>query len=717
MENHKNSLMIKPIKLNETIDSIFGNSSLLFNEGEKRTSFINLDYNRINLRIKNLAERSISLCNNIHLFTIARMEKIIFPIKEILNSSWDTWHIIATLNAGAQCSLVYYLHSFLPSTFIYTYIGTIFYMAFTKKIFCEISNFSSLKFYENLFNKKNILLLPLLIFTLCRLTNDLLNNLNNRNSISTKTTNAINLLNYFGAPLLFIYIINSTLLIIQGNKEEAVKLEKEMRNWYSSLSVPSDMALAIIFNNKFSIHQLAKFYEKSGKTNSSIKYYERILTIENNDKKTIKHTLKKLKKLYTLNEDSSGLVKCYKKYLLNYREIPKENFIFNILKFFKNIPISEVSEKLEFLMKNEELWIGKFQPHFTFDEWKHIIESKDYLKQIGILYQRHIAMPKNMDKNLFLNDPTMPKWNVLVQPEEDVDDNTWELNKILLSNIADGVKITNENKRLSMVKFLSQCMLTADARHSATGLQMVRKRVVAIVDYLNALNLKLEKSNDPAENELLKKQIEGGLKIMIDGGSACPDRTDVCLTNLENYIKLLQNPKYLPNIMVLMYKFEIIKDYLTDPTQAENLETFLYNCLSLNEVIGLGLKKPGQIQQQMLYSDLAQKMPVMQMLERLNPGFNIEGALQFTAVQEIFKSIYEQEMTVDQSVMDAGYTFLEADDEHQAAVNSKAPQAEIDELYRKAHEEKLKWENAKHEFYISKAKALFEEAEFIKAEL
>jgi len=722
--------------LNKTNDLIFGNSSLIYNEIDIRSRVNNFSYDKIKLGIEKLYERSVSLGCSTYTLTIECVNRIFFHLKGILDSSWVTWNIIAVLNTIAQGLLMYYLEDFSLPTLVYAYFSTIFYMSFTKELLDKVSNFSSLIFYENLLSIKNIVLLPFVVGLLLKYNNIYLNtSLNYDNFYSSivisedhilrKLSNVINELHFISFTSVFMRILYALLYKVEIGvnsiltKEEFKNFKKELKNWYSSFNIPVAYTLSIINpDNTYALYELAKFYKESDNDSLSVAYLEKILKSTNNDNKKIKkYAIKRLKIMYESTNNIHGLVKCCKKYLLNYHELPKENSIFNILKFFKNIPTSEASEKLKFLKDNTELWIGKFQPPFTLDQWKHIIESKDYLKQLVILYQQYITMPKNMNKDLFLNDPTMPKWNVLIQPEEDVDDNGWESYKTCLSDIANSLTITNEAKKASLIKFFNQCMLTAEAKRNATGKQMTRKRIAAIIDYLNNLKIKFEKSTDNAEKELLKKQIEGALKIMIDGGNACPDRTAVCLTKLEIYIKLLQNPKYLPNIMVLMYKFEMIKDYTTDPNQAENIETFLYNCLFLNEVLGLGLEKQGQIREQMLHLNVARKMPMMQILGQLDPGFNIEGVLEFTTIQEIFKSIYEEEMKVSQAVMEAGYAFLEADDDYEDAKNSKQSQEEINRLHSVAEKKQLEWEQEKHAFYKMKAKDLFEEAGFIKAEL
>ena len=149
---------------------------------------------------------------------------------------------------------------------------------------------------------------------------------------------------------------------------------------------------------------------------------------------------------------------------------------------------------------------------------------------------------------------------------------------------------------------------------------------------MNDINLTQEK------REVIRKNLIGHtLDLMAMGGSSCPDDAIVLLRQAENHIKLFENPKFLPNIIVNMFKLDAITQKLTDPNYAENVETYLSYTLKLNGLLGLGIFGS------MLFEEHYGKTePFEQALPKLCTAFTEEQLIKFTVNLKEFENFFEE---------------------------------------------------------------------------
>lgn len=254
-------------------------------------------------------------------------------------------------------------------------------------------------------------------------------------------------------------------------------------------------------------------------------------------------------------------------------------------------------------------------------------------------------------------------------------------------------------------------MGTATAEASDAGKQDIRKRLTACIDYLQNLQDEYNKTTDETEKERLKQQIQGAIDRIKEGGSNCPDRAIVFLTDLENYIKLLKNPEYLPNVMIHLFKFAIIQSTLIDPVlanNAENVETFLKYCLEMSPILGL------DVDQAMLYEAIAQAIPLKEALPKLSKAFNEEALLDFTANQSTFRSMVEKDKESWQPLVDLREEYSDAFYTAEEAEEENAPNAK--DLRAKAQALADQLPIMEEKFYKARARELFIQAGFINAE-
>lgn len=312
------------------------------------------------------------------------------------------------------------------------------------------------------------------------------------------------------------------------------------------------------------------------------------------------------------------------------------------------------------------------------------ISSSSTEHELDDLAYQDLISVDGLNKDRFLNDPTMPEWNNLSQIEGDISGSDWTIIGTSLEAI---FAITHPGKDPVYLRtFLKKCMESADAR-TAEGKQMIRKRVESVVNHLMEMNAYRNLTNDKKEKETALTMLHEALNIVQEGGMKCPDRAIVFLVHLENHIKLLKNPDYLANVIVQMFKLHSLNE-LTSDNYAENIETTLHNLLRFNKVLGLGQPKGGV----MLYASWAKQRPVVETLTILSKCFTLENLLNFTIQQGVFINRFETEMETNPAVLEARDAYIEVDTTETA----------------------LAAEHAKDNFYKSKALELFQKAGFLQ---
>lgn len=243
----------------------------------------------------------------------------------------------------------------------------------------------------------------------------------------------------------------------------------------------------------------------------------------------------------------------------------------------------------------------------------------------------------HINQNLFINDPTINKWNILTQRDGYISDKEWELINNELVDIFDGVFEEREMTKNNMIKFLSQCMATSTT-DSDVSHQVIKKRVEAVVKvlsmYFKELNNPLTSTDRKKE---LKEIIQQALNKMAMGGRSCPDLAIVCLREAETHLKLFAYPQYIANIFVNMYKIYEIDDKLIDKDYNESVESLLNYTIQFNNILGLGIMGG------MLYQNLAEKIPLDQALKILSDAFTEKALIDYTAELPEFRLLFEKE--------------------------------------------------------------------------
>jgi len=298
-------------------------------------------------------------------------------------------------------------------------------------------------------------------------------------------------------------------------------------------------------------------------------------------------------------------------------------------------------------------------------------------------------------QDIFFDDSTIGQWNILPQQEWPIDDDSWNIVQTRLADLFDTIYKERDNERNRLFRFLEQCMGTADAR-TPEGKQIVKKRVDALVTLLEHYLTKMKDPNlPPDKQEAIRKTLIGHtLDIMAMGGSACPDNAIVLLRQAENHIKLFENPQYLANIIVNMFKLDSITEKLIDADNAENVETYLSYTLKLSDLLGLGVSGA------MLYEEHYGKTEPFEIaLPKLSTAFTPEQLIKFTTDLAEFRSFF-------------------ADAKEQAL---EAKQKEYMDTYDMEDEEKAEKSRAiidqelkdiENSFLANKARQLFLDAEF-----
>lgn len=419
-------------------------------------------------------------------------------------------------------------------------------------------------------------------------------------------------------------------------------------------------------------------------------------------------------------------------------------------------PIDESVELMNILLlpNNHKFWTGEAK--LTIEQWTLVLNSPNPTKIIEqLFFQKYATVGEGLIRDNFFNDKTTPEWNVLVpkkeankeptkwqiliENQEPIDEENWDElkteGKDLINNAYQDVE--QEKKDRLLTTFFDQCMSTAIAQKTEAGQQSIRKRVVLCIDYLNKLQTEyLDPSTDESRKEVLQKQIQGALDLITVGGEACADRAIVFLNKLEIYLKLLENPDRIPNILVQMFKQEVIAACFITTEDEENIETYLYWSLTLNLILGLGLPK----EEAMLYENYAKKMPIEEALQKLSPAFTAENLINFAAQNEIFRDAYLEDYQMDEEVgeyldnaRDTAGDFEEAQKAEQRYNRAKAERAErgeveteenkkeeaelkneVNRLRLIANEASQKFKDIEEKFYTTKAKKIFQEAGFIQ---
>lgn len=398
---------------------------------------------------------------------------------------------------------------------------------------------------------------------------------------------------------------------------------------------------------------------------------------------------------------------------------------FELLEFLKDVDHSEKLELIKLLKKFNLINTFTNLDKETKDEIVRLVlqkttakEKTKFFKFVLKGFMPHtayinptLAKPEvYLNENTFLEFGNIEKWNILKwDPKENT--KKFDLAEVYLSNLCENFypkvsdqKITDAQRAAA---FMTQCLNTSDAQKSTAGKQAIAKRVIVVIDILNRNFTEFNKPNVSKERkEQLEKIIKGCLDIMARGGSACPDRAIVHLREVESHLKLFEYPEYTAEIFANMFKLQVIQDYLVDPTQAENIETFLKYTLELNNILGLGVTGT------MLYAQHGKVKSKDIILPILGTAFTAENLINYTSELSEFRLLYENEkqealatkqIELEQAVDAQTDIYYESNisDEEKEAAAAKVAQIQS---------EKNQIENS---FFADKARQLFLDAGYL----
>lgn len=231
-----------------------------------------------------------------------------------------------------------------------------------------------------------------------------------------------------------------------------------------------------------------------------------------------------------------------------------------------------------------------------------------------------------------LKDPEASKWSLSIR-KKDISDNQWlelygnlELKMILLFDPkSDGDK----QLLLNALQWFDNIPATQDAK---VDLQMMRKRVASIVDYINQQDVDAE----------IAKEV---VKILAVGGTACADRVSVALDQAEMCVKAFSKKngahgRYIINVIVNEFKRNIISAKFIDPNYRESIETYLYHLNLLNIPLGLESLTKG-----MLYSSVAMKTSLNKAMEVVYSVFSEENLIGFAQDHALMQKLFRTDPT------------------------------------------------------------------------
>ena len=417
--------------------------------------------------------------------------------------------------------------------------------------------------------------------------------------------------------------------------------------------------------------------------------------------------------------------------------------------------------KLNTLCENKHLWQGPYKLDSNIltillnNKWSNIIstwlplfqkQGNDFLKDLHqilnlecactehlrtIIHQRlnnlltNLHPHDNLNMNKMINDSDIDHWNVLSGLSDKLLADSVALLMLVMGKINLG-----PSKVTSVLGFITKTLESSEAKTEAGSLAIL-KRVFTIINYIEGLLSEWEKNLNPKEKNQLFQRLMLIFNTMIDGGSACTDRAIIALELTENKIKLFQG-QYIANVIVSMFKANLINAKLINQNRAENLETYLYYILQFNKILGLGL-----VTSSMLHAGCAQKQPLGTALYKLLDAFTEKNLIGYAAKLEEFKLLFANELEnkLEELVllMDEVYCIDELDSQGKEQIITKIQsfgiileEKEIAQIYNKPNKAicdslMIHLDNRRQRiednFYQEKAKILFLKAGFLNQDL
>lgn len=277
--------------------------------------------------------------------------------------------------------------------------------------------------------------------------------------------------------------------------------------------------------------------------------------------------------------------------------------------------------------------LNTFWPKFIFDKITSTYQEKQLVSFQSGCQNTFLNIKK------FFNDWDMDKWNMLARRPGNISSNDWNtIQNATLPTILRKTYPQELNKISNLRGFCSKCLNARDAI-TPIGKQSIMHQVVSVVDFLASLTVSLDSNNlTDIEKELLTTKIKAIVDIIEIPTNVCPDGAIVALNLAENLIKIFQEPEYIGNVIVNMFKLNSIEATLINQNQGENVESYLYFIIKLNDYLGLGLSIS-----RMLYEQCAQKQPLGQAMSKLIAAFTEENLIGYTANLNVLKILFGNE--------------------------------------------------------------------------
>lgn len=239
----------------------------------------------------------------------------------------------------------------------------------------------------------------------------------------------------------------------------------------------------------------------------------------------------------------------------------------------------------------------------------------------------HKSFSLNMNK--FFDDPDMDKWNMTRINENNTPADA--INRMTYSCIfLNAIYSHFTSNKCSLDIFCVKCLQSSDAKEAS---QPMILRLVNILDYLDELThgsitLKIEAS----------RKFIAIIDIINIKENICSDGAIVALELAENVAKMFQHPKYMCNIILNMFKLNVIKAKLVNDNHVQNVHTFLYYLIKFNQYFALGHST-----KTMAFEEHAQKTPLSEAMAKILDGFTAEDLIGFTANLDVFQLLFEAE--------------------------------------------------------------------------
>lgn len=233
-----------------------------------------------------------------------------------------------------------------------------------------------------------------------------------------------------------------------------------------------------------------------------------------------------------------------------------------------------------------------------------------------------------------VNDPLKKQWDIMKPAYETVSDPLWiELSQSLEKTVAELFKGEEQKKLQELtLSFFRRSMESKDAETEA-GAAFVRQRVATVINF--ALNC--------VTNNTQLERAKRVVKLMADGGTACPDRIITKLGEAERHIKMGEiaqkgQKDLLLSVLTDLFIHNAIQSQFVMLDPKKMVETYLYYMLQFSEALHLSAKTKN-----MLYRGVAHiEMDINKAVDYLFKAFTEKDLVGYISKQPEWRSLHEE---------------------------------------------------------------------------